>query len=96
MTSEAGPQLGVRAKLASNLDYLWRSCAGGLSEQNDLFRLTYALETAKATHWNYRLLGEGEWSGRNAVRRGLDRENRGDAQRNSTLSGAVHEAGLME
>ncbi|EAM2857207.1 DUF2913 family protein [Salmonella enterica] len=62
-----GRQLGVRAKLASKLDYLWRSCTGELSEQNDLFRLTYALETAKDMCWNYRLLSDREWSGRNAV-----------------------------
>lgn len=62
-----GRQLGVCAKLASKLNYLWRSCTGELSEQNDLFRLTYALETAKDMHWNYRLLSDREWSGRNAV-----------------------------
>lgn len=41
-----------------------------MSEQNDLndlLRLTYALETAKDMHWNYRLLSDREWSGRNAV-----------------------------
>lgn len=43
------------------------SCTGELSEQNDLFRLTYALETAKDMHWQYRLLSDREWSGRNAV-----------------------------
>ena len=59
--------MGVRAKLASKLNYLWRSCTGELTEQNDLFRLTYALETAKDMHWNYRLLSDREWSGRNAV-----------------------------
>lgn len=62
-----GHQLGVSAKLASKLNYLWRSCTGELSEQNDLFRLTYALETAKDMHWNYRLLSDREWSGRYAV-----------------------------
>ena len=62
-----GRQLGVSAKLASKLDYLWRSCNGELSEQNDLFRLTYALETAKDMHWNYRLLNDRKWSGRYAV-----------------------------
>ncbi|MEJ5074814.1 DUF2913 family protein [Enterobacter ludwigii] len=62
-----GCQLGVRAKLASKLNYLWLSCTGELSEQNDLFRLTYALETAKDMHWHYRLLGDREWSGRYAV-----------------------------
>lgn len=62
-----GRQLGVSAKLASKLDYLWRSCTGELSEQNDLFRLTYALETAKDMHWQYRLLSDREWSGWYAV-----------------------------
>ena len=54
-------------KLASKLNYLWISCTGELSEQNDLFRLTYALEMAKDMYWNYRLLSDREWSGRNAV-----------------------------
>ena len=62
-----GRQLGVSAKLASKLNYLWRSCTGELSEQNDLFRLAWALETAKDMRWNYRLLSDREWSGRYAV-----------------------------
>lgn len=62
-----GRQLGVNSNLASKLNYLWRSCTGVLSEQNDLFRLTFALETAKDMHWIYRLLSDREWSGRNAV-----------------------------
>jgi hypothetical protein len=62
-----GRLLGVSAKLASKLNYLWHSCTGELSEQNDLFRLTYALETAKDMHWNYRLLSDREWTGRYAV-----------------------------
>lgn len=62
-----GRQLGVSAKLAGKLDYLWRSCTGELSEQSDLFRLTYALETAKDMRWNYRLLSDREWSGRYAI-----------------------------
>ncbi|EBC2122379.1 hypothetical protein VYS61_004626 [Salmonella enterica] len=49
------------------LNYLWRSCTGELTEQNDLFRLTCALETAKDMHWQYRLLNDREWSDRNAV-----------------------------
>ncbi len=52
---------------ATYLNYLWRSCSGELSEQNDPSRLTGALETAKDMHWNYRLLSDREWSGRNAV-----------------------------
>ncbi|HCZ9102407.1 TPA: DUF2913 family protein [Klebsiella michiganensis] len=62
-----GRQLGFSAKLASKLDYVWRSCTGELTEQNDLFRLTYALETAKDMGWHYRVLSDREWSGRYAV-----------------------------
>lgn len=62
-----GRLLGVSAELVSKLNYLWHSCTGELSEQNDLFRLTYALETAKDMQWNYRLLSDREWSGRYAV-----------------------------
>ncbi len=62
-----GRTLGARAKMLHKLDYLWRSCTGELSEQNDLFRLTYGLETAKEMHWIYRLLTDREWSGRNAI-----------------------------
>lgn len=61
-----GRQYGVGAKLAGKLDYLWRSYTGELSQQNDLFRLTYAIETAKDMGWAYRLLSEREWSGRHA------------------------------
>lgn len=62
-----GRTLGARAKMLHKLDYLWRSCTGELLEQNDLFRLTYALETAKEMHWIYRVLTDKEWIGRNAV-----------------------------
>lgn len=62
-----GRALGARAKLHHKLDYLWRSCSGELSAQNDLFRLTYALENAKEMQWLYRLLTDREWSGRHAV-----------------------------
>ncbi|EHZ2638688.1 hypothetical protein K6R70_004677 [Salmonella enterica] len=34
-----GRQLGVSAKLASKLNYLWRCCTGELTEQNALFWL---------------------------------------------------------
>ncbi|MHA7598090.1 DUF2913 family protein (plasmid) [Pantoea sp. XAF26B01_ASV70] len=62
-----GRQYGVAAKLAGKLDYLWRSCTGELSQQNDLFRLTYALEMAKDMCWAYRLFSDREWSGRYAA-----------------------------
>jgi hypothetical protein len=62
-----GRLLGVRAKLADKLDYVWRSCSGELTEQNDMFRLTYALETAKDMGWNYRVMSDREWAGRYAL-----------------------------
>jgi hypothetical protein len=40
-------------QLARKLNYLCSS-SGELSAQNDLFRLTHALETAKDMCWNYR------------------------------------------
>lgn len=58
-----GRGLGVRARLRHKLDYLWRSCTGELSEQNDLFRLTYALELAKKYDWVYHVLSDSEWCG---------------------------------
>lgn len=63
-----GRTLGVRARLRHKLDYLWQSCNGDLSEQNDLFRLTYALELAKQHNWVYHLLSDNEWSGKREVR----------------------------
>ncbi|WP_416414690.1 DUF2913 family protein [Pantoea sp. App145] len=62
-----GRAFGPAAKLRHKLDYLWRSCTGELSQQNDLFRLTYAIETAKQMQWVYRVLSDREWSGRNTV-----------------------------
>ncbi|HGZ0324576.1 TPA: hypothetical protein ACOJ3T_005306, partial [Klebsiella pneumoniae] len=40
---------------------------GELTEQNDMFRLTYALETAKDMGWNYRVMSDREWAGRYAL-----------------------------
>lgn len=62
-----GRTLGTRAKMRQKIDYLWRSCSGVLKEQSDLFRLTYALETAQEHHWLYHVLIEKEWTGRHAV-----------------------------
>lgn len=62
-----GRQFGVNAKLVSKLSYLWNFCSGDLAEQSDLFRLTYALDTAKDMQWQYRMLSEREWSGRYAI-----------------------------
>jgi hypothetical protein len=57
----------VRAKLADKLEHMRRSCSGELTEQNDMFRLTYALETAKDMGWNYRVMSDREWAGRYAL-----------------------------
>lgn len=62
-----GRQYGPGAKLAGKLDFLWRSCTGELSRQNDLFRLTYALDMAKDMGWAYQLFSDREWSGRHAA-----------------------------
>lgn len=62
-----GRTLGVRARLRHKLDYLWRSCTGELSAQNDLFRLIYALELAKQYDWVYHVLSDSEWSGRRQI-----------------------------
>lgn len=67
MAAEAGTPAGRQRETGQQTEYLRRSCTGELSEQNDLFRLTYALETAKDMHWNYRLLSDRKWSGRYAV-----------------------------
>ena len=63
-----GRQYGVKAQLAGKLGYLWQSCAGTLTEQNALSRLTFAMEAAKDMGWVYRLLTDREWSGQHATR----------------------------
>lgn len=42
-----GRSHGVGARLSHKLDYLWRSCTGELLEQNDMFRLTYAMDQVR-------------------------------------------------
>ena len=64
---EVEVRLAYRVKLADKLGYVWRSCSGELTEQNDMFRLTYALETAKDMGWNYRVMSDREWAGRYAL-----------------------------
>ncbi|ERK15166.1 MAG: DUF2913 family protein [Pantoea sp.] len=60
-----GRTLGARSELRDKLEYLWRTCNGVLLEQNDLFRLTYAIETAKQMDFTFHHLNDREWSGRN-------------------------------
>ena len=63
-----GRQYGVNARLVQKLEYLWNASTGKLSEQNDLFRLKYAMETAVNIKWVYRILSDREWTGRHAVK----------------------------
>lgn len=46
-----GRSLGIRAHLKQKLDYIWRSCTGKLLAQNDMFRLTYAMELVMEYDW---------------------------------------------
>lgn len=62
-----GRTLGVRARLPQKLDYLYRSCTGSLRDQSDLFRLTWAFESAKEAGFSYQILSDKEWVGRQAV-----------------------------
>jgi hypothetical protein len=86
-----GRTLGVNAKLGNKLDYLWRSCTGELSAQNDMFRLTYALETARDTGWVYRVLSDKEWTGRHAIT--LSADVSGVYLSRTSLDGAFNEEG---
>ena len=56
-----GKTYGFGANLKEKVDYLYRSCSGVLTDQSDLFRLTYALEVVKATGWKYILLSDKLW-----------------------------------
>ena len=62
-----GRSLGMRARLKQKLDYIWRSCNGELLEQNDMFRLTYAIELATQHYWTYHALSDRDWSGRRRI-----------------------------
>lgn len=62
-----GRTLGVRAKLPQKLDYLYHSCTGTLNDQSDLFRLTYAFESAKEAGFSYQILNHKAWHGRHAL-----------------------------
>lgn len=62
-----GRSLGIRARLKQKLDYIWRSCTGELLEQNEMFRLTYAMELAMEHAWVYQVLSDRDWSGRHRI-----------------------------
>ncbi|WON75846.1 DUF2913 family protein [Serratia sp. UGAL515B_01] len=58
---DKGRKQGLGAKLKSHLEYVWRSCSGDLRQQNDLFRLTYTLESLKTLGWRNELVTSVEW-----------------------------------
>lgn len=62
-----GRSLGIRARLKHKLDYIWRSCIDELLEQNEMFRLTYAMELAMEHAWVYQVLSDRDWSGRHRI-----------------------------
>lgn len=62
-----GRSLGIRARLRQKLDYIWRSCNGELLEQNDMFRLTYAMELLMEHAWVYQVPSDRGWSGRHQI-----------------------------
>lgn len=96
-----GKKLGIQAKLVNKLEYLWQSCNGELTKQSDLFRLTYGLDAARDSGWQYRVLSDREWSGRYAVvlsagvngiylsRSALDRAFDGDGEQCAPLRGRI-------
>jgi hypothetical protein len=59
---DKGRKRGVEAKLRTRFEYVWRSCNGELKHQNDLFRLTYAIESLKAQGWRNELVTQAEWN----------------------------------
>ncbi|WP_431221658.1 DUF2913 family protein [Serratia sp. L9] len=67
---DKGRKQGIEAKLRPRLEYVWSSCTGALKHQNDLFRLTYAIESLKAQGWCNELLTLTEWN--NGVSGGSD------------------------
>lgn len=58
---DKGRKQGIEAKLKTRFDYIWHSCTGELKHQNDLFRLTCAIESLKAQGWRNELVTQAEW-----------------------------------
>lgn len=58
---ERGRKHGPAGKIRQHLEYLWKSCSGNLTDQSDLFRLTYACEYLKDQGWNNYVMGSQEW-----------------------------------
>lgn len=56
-----GKLYGFRANLRGKVEYIYRSSAGALTSQSDLFRFTYAVETLKNMGWDDHLVSDVEW-----------------------------------
>ncbi len=56
-----GKQQGIIAGLKRKLIFIYKSCCEDISEQSDLFRLTYALEELKNNSWRSHTLSTADW-----------------------------------
>ncbi|MGQ3665425.1 DUF2913 family protein [Citrobacter braakii] len=55
-----GTRHGLQSKLADKIAYMYRSC-GDISQQSDLFRLTYVTELLKDRAWSVQMQSERDW-----------------------------------
>ena len=55
-----GSRHGVASKLADKIEYMYRSC-GDITQQSDLFRLTYVTELLKDRAWSVQMQSERDW-----------------------------------
>ncbi|MEY0432248.1 DUF2913 family protein [Providencia rettgeri] len=56
-----GQQRVMTSKLKGRLEYLWRSCCCDITQQSDLFRLTYTTELLKDLGWDSVVLSDERW-----------------------------------
>ena len=56
-----GKLYGFKANLRGKVEYIYRSSAGALAYQSNLFRFTYAVETLKNMGWDDHLVSDVEW-----------------------------------
>ncbi|WP_336432940.1 DUF2913 family protein, partial [Providencia stuartii] len=57
-----GQQRVMTSKLKGRLEYLWRSCCCDITQQSDLFRLTYATELLKDLGWDSVVVSDDRWA----------------------------------
>ncbi|HEY2452375.1 MAG TPA: DUF2913 family protein [Scandinavium sp.] len=86
-----GRTQGVRAKLPFKLNFLWQATTGSLEDQPDLYRLSYALDTAREYHWVYHVLSDEQWQGRRRLL--LNPEINGICVLKSSLDAAFDDSG---